>query len=134
MGRAFVVCRKSRVRLPPAARPNDFSDSNRPEYSHSVYSELVNSGIRVAVGDCAVIEHRRWRSRYQTGKTVICMQTHYKHDDDGRMVLGVCGHGSIPLSHLGNVVTRIGLHRLSLIVFWKFMFVQWIYVFIYYRT
>ena len=43
-------------------------------------------------------------------KLYICTQTHYKHDEDGRTVLDVCGHGSIPLSHSGNVVTRIGLH------------------------
>ena len=33
-------------------------------------SELGNSGIRVAVGDCSVTERRRWRPPYQTGKTV----------------------------------------------------------------
>ena len=33
-------------------------------------SELENSGIRVAVGDCSVTERRRWRPPYQTGKTV----------------------------------------------------------------
>ena len=33
-------------------------------------SELENSGIRVAVGDCSVTERRRWRQPYQTGKTV----------------------------------------------------------------
>ena len=35
-----------------------------------MYSELENSGIRVAVGDCSVTERRRWRPSYQTGKTV----------------------------------------------------------------
>ena len=29
---------------------------------------------------------------------------------DGRTVPGVCGNGSVPLSHSGNVVTRIGSH------------------------
>ena len=43
-------------------------------------------------------------------KLYICTQTHYKHDEDGRTAPDVCGHGSIPLSHSGNVVTRIGLH------------------------
>ena len=33
-------------------------------------SGLENSDIRVAVGDCSVTEHRRWRPPYQTGKTV----------------------------------------------------------------
>ena len=35
---------------------------------------------------------------------------HYKHDEDGRTAPGVRSHGSIPLCHSGNVVTRIGLH------------------------
>ena len=47
-----------------------FFQSNRPGYLHPVSSELGNSGIRVAVGDCSVIEHRWWRPPYQTGKTV----------------------------------------------------------------
>ena len=46
----------------------------------------------------------------KTGKTVHIQQTHNKHDEDGRTAPDVCGHGSIPLSHSGNVVTRIGLH------------------------
>ena len=44
--------------------------SDRPGYPHPVSSELENSGIRVAVGDCSVTERRRWRPPYQTGKTV----------------------------------------------------------------
>ena len=32
-----------------------------------------------------------------------------KHED-GRTAPGVCGNGSVPLSHSGNVVTRIGIH------------------------
>ena len=47
-----------------------FFRSNRPGYPHPVSSELENSGIRVAVGDCSVTERRRWRPPYQTGKTV----------------------------------------------------------------
>ena len=41
-------------------------------------SELENSGIRVAVGDCSVTEHRRWRPPYQTGKncTRACKTLH----------------------------------------------------------
>ena len=35
---------------------------------------------------------------------------HYKHNEDGRTAPGVCGNGSVPLSHSGNVVTRIGIH------------------------
>ena len=43
-------------------------------------------------------------------KLYMCMQTHYKHDENGRTAPSVRGHGSLPLSHSGNVVTRIGLH------------------------
>ena len=43
-------------------------------------------------------------------KLYMCMQTHYKHDKDGHMAPGVHSHGSVPLSHSGNVITRIGLH------------------------
>ena len=73
-------------------------------------SELENSGIRVAVGDCSVTERRRWRPPYQTGKTVHVHAKDYKHDEDGRTAPGVCGNGSVPLSHSENVVTRIGTH------------------------
>ena len=90
-----------------------FFRSNRPGYPHPVSSELENSGIRVAVGDCSVIERRRWRPPYQTGKTVHVHSKHYKHNEDGRTVPGVCGNGSVPLSHSENVVTRIGIHTHS---------------------
>ena len=78
-----------------------FFRSNLPGYPHQVWSKLENSGIRVAVGECSVTERRRWRSPYQTDKT------HYKHNEDGRTAPDVRGHGSVPLSHLGNVVMRI---------------------------
>ena len=87
-----------------------FFRSSRPGYPHPVSSELENSGIRVAVGDCSVTERRRWRPPYQTGKTVHVHAKHYIHDEDGRTAPGVCGNGSVPLSHSGNVVTRIGIH------------------------
>ena len=87
-----------------------FFKSNRPGYPHPVSSELENSGIRVAVGDCSVTERRRWRPPYQTGNTVHVHAKHYKHNVDGRTAPGVCGNGSVPLSHSGNVVTRIGTH------------------------
>ena len=80
-----------------------FFQSNRPGYPHPVSSELENSGIRVVVGDCSVIERRRWRPPYQTGKTVHVHAKHYKHNEDGRTAPGVCGNGSVPLSHSGNV-------------------------------
>ena len=87
-----------------------FFRSNRPGYPHPVSSELENSDIRVAVGDCSVTERLRWRPSYQTAKTVHVHATHYKHIEDGRTAPGVCGKGSVPLSHSGNVVTRIGIH------------------------
>ena len=87
-----------------------FFRSKRPGYPHPPSSELQNSGIRVAVGDCSVTERRRWRPPYQTGKIVHVHAKHYKHNEDGRTAPGVCGNGSIPLSHSGNVVTRIGIH------------------------
>ena len=76
--------------------------TNRPGYPHPVSSELENSGIRVAVGDCSVTERRRWRPPYQTGKTVHVHAKHYKHNEGGRTAPGVCGNGSVPLSHSGN--------------------------------
>ena len=91
-----------------------FFQSNRPGYPHPVSSELENSGIRVVVGDCSVTERRRWRPPYQTGKTVHVHAKHYKHNEDGRTAPGVCGNGSVPLSHSGNVVTRIGTHTHTL--------------------
>ena len=101
---------------------NDFYRSNRPGYPHPVSSELENSGIRVAVGDRSVTERRRWRPPYQTGKTVHVHAKHYKHNEDGRTAPGVCGNGSVPLSHSGNVVTRIGTHTHSLKLSYEFWF------------
>ena len=49
-----------------------FFRSNRPGYSHPVSSELENSGIRVAVGDCSVTERRRWRPPYQNRQNCAC--------------------------------------------------------------
>ena len=92
-----------------------FYQSSRPGYLHPVSSELENSGIRVAVGDCSVTECRLWRPPYQTGKTVHVHAKHYKHKEDGRTAQGVCGSGSIRLSLWGNVVTRIGTHTHTLI-------------------
>ena len=90
-----------------------FFRSNRPGYSHPVSSELENSGIRVAVGDCSVTERRRWRPPYQTGKTVHIHAKHFRHNEDGRTAPGACGNGFVPLSHSENVVTRIGIHTHS---------------------
>ena len=92
-----------------------FFRSNRPGYPHPMWSKLDNSGIRVSVGDCNITEHWQWRSPYQTVKTVhMCRKTHNKHDEDRHMAPVGRDHGSVLLSHLGNVVTRIGLHTLRL--------------------
>ena len=101
---------KHAARLPPGHMSERFFPSNRPGYPQPVSSELENSGIRVAVGDCSVTEPRRWRPPYQTGKTAHVHAKHYKHNEDGRTAPGVCGNGSVPLSHSGNVDTRIGIH------------------------
>ena len=82
-----------------------FFRSKRPRYPHPVCSELGNSGIGVAVGDCSVTEHRRGRPPYQPTKL---------YDEDGRTAPGVCDYGFVLLSHSGNVVTRIGLHTNTL--------------------
>ena len=46
----------------------------------------------------------------KTSKTVHVHAKHYKHNEDGRTAPGVCGNGSVPLRHSGNVDTRIGIH------------------------
>ena len=87
-----------------------FFRSKRPGYPQPVSSELENSRIRVSDGDCSVNEGWRWHPPYQSGKTVHVHAKHYKHNKDGRTVPGVCGNGSVPLSHSGNDVTRTGIH------------------------
>ena len=72
-------------------------------------SEFENSSIRVGFSDYSVTERRQWRLPYQTGKTVH-VHANTLHTYDGCTWLGVHGHGSVPLSLSGNVVTRIGLH------------------------
>ena len=89
-----------------------FFRSIRPGYPHPVSSELEISGIRVAVCDCSVTERRRWRSPYQTGKTVHVHAKHYKHNEDGRTAPGVCGNGSLPLSHSVGWLVVLGLTAL----------------------
>ena len=64
----------------------------------------------MAVGDCSVTERRRWYPPYQTSKTVHVHEKPYKHNEDECTAPGVCSNGSVPLSHSGNVVTRIGIH------------------------
>ena len=75
--------------------------------SNLLSSELENSSIRVAVGDCSVNERWRWCLPYQTGKTVHVHAKHYKHNEDGHTAPGVCGNGSVSLSHSGGAVTKL---------------------------
>ena len=51
-----------------------FFRSNRPGYPHPVSSELENSGIRVAVGDCSVTESRGGVGLIKPAKLCMCMQ------------------------------------------------------------
>ena len=44
---------------------------------------------------------------FKPAKLYMSMQKHYKHKEDKCTALGVRGHGSVPLSHLGRVVMRI---------------------------
>ena len=80
-------------------------------------SELENSGLKLAVGDYKFTESQRWRPPYQTGKTVHVHAKH-KQNEDGRTAPGVCGNGSVPLSHSGNVVTKIGIHTRLAVCLW----------------
>ena len=78
--------------------PNDFSNPidqyigtkcalSRKWQSMIAVSLNVGSGIRLI----------------KPAKVYMCTQTHYKHNEDGHTALGVCGRGSIPLSHSGLV-------------------------------
>ena len=86
-----------------------FFRSNKPRYPHQVRSELENSGTRLAVGDCCVTELRRWRPLYQASNCTCARKNTTNTRLDARC--RVCGHGSVPLNRLGNVVTRIGLQH-----------------------
>ena len=61
----------------------------------------------MAVDDCSVTECRPWRPPFQTVKTVHVHTKHYKHNENGRTAPGVCGHGSVPPSHLGTSLREL---------------------------
>ena len=45
-------------------------------------------------------------------KLYMCIQKHYKHNEDKRTVLGIISsHGTLLLSHMGNIVTGIGIQQ-----------------------
>ena len=43
---------------------------------------------------------------FKPGKTVLVHAKHYKDNKEGHTASGVCGHGTVPLSLSGNVVTE----------------------------
>ena len=89
--------------------PNDFSDP-------------IDQDIRTQWALSWKIVVSEWRSviavslnvgggvrLIKPAKLYMCTQN-TTHNEDGRTAPGVRGNGSVPLSHLGNVVTRIGIH------------------------
>ena len=89
----------------------------------NVFSDPIGQDIRTQCALSWKIVVSEWRSLIavslnfgggvrliKPAKLYMCTQTHYKHDENGRTAPGVCGNGSVPLIHSGNVVTRIGLH------------------------
>ena len=76
-----------------------------------IKSKYFRTGECVGIGETTVSE---WRSLIVVSLNVALPvhvhAKHYKHNEDGRAAPGVCGNGSVSLSHSGNVVTRIGIH------------------------
>ena len=86
------------------------------------FSDPIDKGIRTQCALSWKIVVSEWRSviavslsvggvvrLVEPAKLYMCTQTHYKHNEDGRTAPVVRAHGSVPLSHSGNVVMRIGL-------------------------
>ena len=63
--RVFAIHVGSQGFSSPHGMSEQFFRSNRPGYLHPVSTELENSGIRVAVGDCSVTETGQWHPPYQ---------------------------------------------------------------------
>ena len=91
--------------------PNDFSDSR-------------DQDIRAQCALSWKIMVSEWRSviavspnigggvrLIKPAKLYMCTQKHYNHNQDGHPAPGVYGHGSVPQSHLENVLTKIGLQQ-----------------------
>ena len=76
--------------------PNDFSDQTdqdiRTQCALSWKWRFVNA-VSLNVGSGVRLNKQ--------AKAYMCTQTHYKHDEDGHTAPGVCGRGSVPLSHSG---------------------------------
>ena len=112
--------------------PNDFSDPiGQDIHTQCALScfELENSGIRVAVGECSVTGRRQWRPPYQTGKTVHVHAKILQTRRRQTQAPVVRGHGSVPLSHSGNVVTRRRLQQVVIITVVKLLKAHFIYVY-----
>ena len=108
MDRVFAVHIGSRGFDPHRRHMSEqFFRSNRPVYPHPVYSELVNSGIRVAVGDLIAVSLSVGGGVRLIKPAKLYANTLQKHNEDGRTAPGVYGNGSVPLSHSGN---EIGLY------------------------
>ena len=101
-----------RKRIPRCPRSRSHAICNCSGVFTLILSEATSKAVYLTCGHVS-----EWRSviavSYRTGKTVHVHAKHYKHNEDGLTAPGVCGHGSVPLSHSGNVVTRIGLHTSS---------------------
>ena len=98
--------RESRVRLPPAAHVRTSFPDIRTQCALS-WKIVVSEWRTVIAVSLSVGGGVRL---IKPAKLYMCTQTHYNHDEDGRKAPGVRGHGSVPLSHSRNVVTRFGLH------------------------
>ena len=85
-----------------------FFRSNRPGYSHPVGSKLekiVVSEWRLVIAVSLDVDGGV--RLIKTVKTVHVHAKHYKHNEEGRTAPGVCGNGSILLSHLGTLLREL---------------------------
>ena len=77
-------------------------------------SEPENSGIRVeSVTAVSLSVGGGLRLIKLEKKLYMCMQKHYKHNEDGRTAPGVRGLGFVPLRYSGNDVKRTELQHLA---------------------
>ena len=87
-----------------------------------MYSELENSGIRVAVCDCSVTERQRWRPPYQTGKTVH-MHANTLQTRRGRTHGAGCVrpwfHRGMSLRELDSHISQLSNNSLPPFISWK---------------
>ena len=65
----------------------------------SEWRSVIAVSLNVGGGICLI----------KPAKLCMCMQKHYKQDEDGRRAPGVCCNGAA-LSHSENVIMRIGTH------------------------